>query len=95
MNRHFAQVLVEQAPSPMKLEVLNVEYWPVIKEPAGISERHYAETETSFIVAGAGEIAVEGQATVKFTAGDLVTVLPETQCLWHVTAAIERHYCKG
>ena len=50
------QVLVEHDPSPMKLEVLDVEEWPTVIEPVGSSEHVYRQTETSYIVGGAGVI---------------------------------------
>ena len=89
------QVLVEQDPSPMKLEVLNVDDWPLVREPPGTSDRSYLHTETSYIVEGTGQIEVSGGETVRISEGDLVTVMPHTQCTWNITEAIERHYYKG
>ena len=91
----MSAVLVEQFPSPMKLEVLGVDDWAVASEPVGTTERHADVTETSFILSGAGEITVKGEAPVSFAAGDLVTVMPQTLCVWNITEAIERHYYKG
>ena len=91
----MSAVLVEQFPSPMKLEVLGVDDWPIANQPVGTTEHHTDVTETSFIVSGAGEITVKGEDPVSFTAGDLVTVMPQTHCVWNITEAIERHYYKG
>ena len=79
----------------MKLEVLNVDDWPLINEAVGEIVRHCAETETSFVIDGTGRVEVEDGEPVSFSAGDLVTVLPDTRCTWHITEAIERHYYKG
>lgn len=89
------RVLVERSPSPMKLDVLGVEDWPLVVEPAGRVVRHCPTTETSYIASGAGEISVRGEEPVPFAAGDLVTVMPDTECAWDITEEIERHYYKG
>lgn len=89
------KVLVEQDPSPMKLEVLGVDDWPVAREAVGTSERNYQQSETSYILEGSGKIEIQGDQPVSFSAGDLVTVMPETCCVWNITEAIERHYSKG
>jgi uncharacterized cupin superfamily protein len=89
------KVLVEQDPSPMKLEVLGVDDWPVAREAVGVSKREYTVSETSYIIEGSGEIKIPDNESVSFSAGDLVTVMPETCCIWNITEAIERHYSKG
>ena len=89
------QILVEHDPSPMKLEVLNVDDWPVMREAVGQVKRHYPQTELSYIVEGGGSITADGAAPVYFGPGDLVTVMPQTQCVWNITEAIERHYSNG
>lgn len=89
------KVLVEQNPSPMKLEVLGVDEWPLTREAIGTSERNYSQSETSYILEGSGEIQVPNEETISFTAGDLITVMPETCCIWYITEEIERHYYKG
>ena len=91
----MSKVLIEQNPSPMKLEVLGVDDWPVTREAIGTSERHYPYSETSYIIEGSGEIRVLNEETISFTAGDLITVMPETRCIWYITEEIERHYYKG
>lgn len=79
----------------MKLEVLGVDDWPVAMEPVGTTERMVEVTETSYILAGTGEISAPGEPPVSFSPGDLVTVMPHTLCVWNITEAIERHYNKG
>ena len=89
------KVLVEQNPSPMKLEVLGIDDWPVTRDAIGTSERNYPQSETSYILEGSGEIRVPNNETISITAGDLITVMPETRCVWNITEEIERHYYKG
>ncbi len=94
-NLIMPRVLLEKSPSPMKLEVLGVEVWPLTHHPVARWDRYLQQTETSYIVSGAGEIRVQNEDPVQFTAGDLITVMPDTECVWHITEAIERHYKKG
>jgi len=94
----MSQILVEQYPSPMKLDVLGAEDWPVMEEPVGVIEREVTNTETSYIVEGAGVICPlpeSAGAAAEFSAGDLVTIMPETRCRWTITEAVERHYANG
>jgi hypothetical protein len=91
----LTQVLVEKDPSPMKLEVLYVEEWPVAIDSVGSSAHVYPITETSYILEGEGEIEAIGEDAVLVGAGDLVTILPDTTCTWTITKEIQRHYSKG
>ena len=91
----MTQVLVEQYPSPMKLEVLNVDDWPILQHEAGRFETREERTETSLIVEGEAEIQVDGEQPVVIREGDLVTILPGTRCSWHITKAIKRHHSLG
>ncbi|MGI9316174.1 MAG: cupin domain-containing protein, partial [bacterium] len=65
------------------------------REAIGVSKREYPQSETSYILEGSGEIQFSDDESVSFIAGDLVTVMPETSCIWNITEAIERHYSKG
>ncbi len=85
-------VLIEHDPSPLKLEVLGVDDWPVSNEPVSVQEKTYAHTETTFILRGRAEIATQDGETVAIARGDLVTFLPETRCTWRITEAIQRHH---
>ena len=91
----MTQVLVEKYPSPMKLEVLNVDDWPILQHEAGRFETCEERTETSLIVEGEAEIQVDGEQPVVIREGDLVTILPGTRCSWHITKAIKRHHSLG
>lgn len=79
----------------MKLEVLQVEDWPLLADAPGNYQYECQTTETSYIVAGSATVEVEGEPAVEIVEGDLVTVMPETRCNWNITEAIERHCAKG
>jgi len=91
----MSNLLVESDPSPMKLEILNVDDWPVTKEACGSVSRSNNATEMHYIVEGAGEIFTEAGDHIRFAAGDMVTVMPDTTCTWNITEAIERHSSSG
>ena len=84
-------ILVEHDPSPMKLEVLGVEDWPVGGEEVSVFDKVYGGTETSYILRGRAEITPEGGETVVVRPGDLVTFMPDTRCTWRIIEAMERH----
>ena len=88
-------ILVEHDPSPMKLEVLGMEDWPLSREPVSVQEKSYRQTETTFILEGRAEITRQDGETIAIQPGDLVTFMPEARCTWTITEAIERHYRKG
>jgi len=91
----MGQVLVEKNPSPMKLEVLNVDDWPILQHEPGQFETCEERTETSLILEGEAHIQVDGEQPVMIQDGDLVTILPGTPCSWHITKAIKRHHLLG
>lgn len=88
-------VLVEHDPSPLKLEVLGVFEWPVSEESGQRTHRCQPGTETSYILEGEARVDVPGQPPVDVSEGDLVTVMPQTECVWTITKAIVRHYSNG
>ena len=89
------QVLIESNPSPMKMEILNVEDWPILHHEPGEFCATVDRTETSFILSGEAELRVEGYDPVFVMTDDLVTILPGTVCRWHITKAIKRHHLMG
>lgn len=84
-------VLVENDPSPMKLEVLGAEDWPLVVDSIGTVERTINNTETSYILDGEAQIVVQGELPIIIKEGDLLTIMPHTQCVWTITKAIHRH----
>ena len=88
-------VLVETNPSPMKLEILGVEDWPILHQEVGQFAQTATQTETSFIISGEARLLVEGKEPVIVGESDLVTILPGTSCSWHITKAIKRHHSLG
>ncbi len=79
------QILVEHAPSPMKLEVLNVENWPMTQKPVGEhASSAVTVSQTFYIEEGDAVIVIEGEQPIEVSSGDLLTILPGKDCEWHV-----------
>ncbi len=91
----MTDILLEHDPSPMKLEVLGVEDWPICNDAVSLQEKVYAQTETTFIVQGRAEITPQEGKPIIVSGGDLVTFLPGARCTWAITEAVVRHYCAG
>lgn len=87
----MSQALKESDPSPMKLEILGVEDWPLVINAVGQMETRTTVTETSYIAEGAAEITAEDGAVTAVGAGDLLTLLPDGQFRWTITKEIHRH----
>ena len=85
------QVLVEGDPSPMKLEIMGAEDWPLLSHAQGSYQHTVNATETSYIVNGSATIVCGNSAPTAVNEGDLLTIMPDTQCVWTITKAIQRH----
>lgn len=87
-------ILVERGVSPMKLEVLGVEDWAVVCEEAGEEAgerpRHFAQTESTYILEGSAELTDSAGQTTVIGGGDLVTFLPDTRCTWRTLEPMQR-----
>ena len=88
----MSDILIERDVSPLKLEVLGVEDWAMRREEVASSERAFAQTETTYIVSGRAEIILPDGELLEIDAGDLVTFLPDSRCVWKVIEAMERAY---
>lgn len=91
----MSRILVEHDPSPMKLEVLGVEDWPIATRPVSSGPLEYNQTETMYIVEGSADLTADGQDPVSIAEGDLVTIMPGTRCHWTITLEIVCHYRTG
>ena len=79
----------------MKLDILGVDDWPVRHEPVGVHHRQVEASETYYVVEGEAEIRAAGEEPVRVSGGDLLTILPGTACVWHITKEIELHCSNG
>jgi uncharacterized cupin superfamily protein len=91
----MSKILVEHDPSPMKLEVMGVENWPVWTKGVSTLQWHYEQTETCYLLEGDVIVKPETGEPVHLRAGDLVTFLSELSCTWEIRAPVKKHYRLG
>jgi uncharacterized cupin superfamily protein len=89
------RILVEHEPSPMKLEVLRVDGWPIWAKEQSEFPWHYEQTETCYLLEGEALVTPEGGKAVRIAQGDLVTFLPGLVCTWKITSPVRKHYRLG
>jgi len=90
----MTKILVEHAPSPMKLEVLNVEDWVLVKRPVGVHLSSVTASQTFYIEEGDAEIIIDGELPVEVSGDDLLTIMSGTDCAWHITTEMTL-YCQN
>ena len=79
----------------MKLEIMGVDDWPSECWQPGIHYEFCSLVQTNHIAYGRGSIIVVDEGEYEFDEGDLIVVMPETECQWNITEAIERFYKNG
>ncbi|GAB4215084.1 MAG: cupin domain-containing protein [Synechococcales cyanobacterium] len=83
---------VDHQPSPERLERLGVMSWPIwTKEPSTFAWT-YDQSETCYVLAGEVTVTTSDGQAVSVGAGDLVTFAAGLSCVWHVHAAVRKHY---
>jgi uncharacterized cupin superfamily protein len=89
------KILVEHDPSPMKLDVMGVDDWPVWVKEVSTFPWSYDRTETCYLLEGDAIVTPQGGEPVRISAGDLVTFLPGLSCTWDVRSPVKKHYRTG
>ncbi len=93
MSQHDdLEIRCEHKPSPAKLEVLGVEYWPVWRKEVATFAWHYDQTETCYVLRGRFRVTPEGGEGREFQRGDLITFPAGLTCVWEVLEPVEKHY---
>ncbi|MDH3377225.1 MAG: cupin domain-containing protein, partial [Gammaproteobacteria bacterium] len=67
----MSELLVEHNPSPLKLEVLGVDDWPVRTENVSTFSARYETTEVSFVTAGEAIITTQSGESILVREGDI------------------------
>jgi len=89
-------VLIERHPSPMKLDVMGVDEWPLHQSGSARFERSYQETETCYVVSGEAVVTPHGGGDpVCLQEGDLVSLLPGLTCTWELRGEFSMHHRAG
>ncbi len=91
----MTRILVEENPSPLKLEVLGVEDWDTIERRVSIYSCSYDQTETCYIVDGEAVVITSDGETVCVSTGDLVVLMAGLSCVWDVRRPLRAHFRIG
>ena len=86
------QITVEHNPSPIKLDVMQIDSWAIWKKEISSFPWHYDSAETCYILKGEVIISLENGDTIHLSAKDLVTFPAGLSCHWDIRQAITKHY---
>ena len=85
-------IIIEHHLTPIKLEVLYVDDWPVWTKEVSKFDWEYDKTETCYIAEGKAIITPEGKEPLTIGRGDMVTFPKGMKCVWDIIEDIEKHY---
>ena len=88
------KVLVRKV-SKEELERMGVFNWPTWEKEVSEFDWYYDESETFYVLEGEVEVDIDGNGTVRFGSGDLVTFKSGVKCTWKVLKPIRKHYHFG
>lgn len=91
----MSKILIEHDPSPMKLEVIGVDSWPLSTRGVSTFQRRYDQTEMCYFLEGDVIVTPADGQPVKMGEGDLVTFLADLSCTWEVRSPVRKHYRVG
>jgi len=86
------QITIEHNPSPMKLEAMYVESWPVWSKEVSTFEWTYERKETAYILAGEAVVTPKDGEPVTIRARDLVNFAKGLECTWEIRVPVRKHY---
>lgn len=89
------QITVEHNPSPMKLEVLNVESWPIWSKEVSTFDWHYDTKEMCYLLEGEVIVTPKDGEPVTLKARDLVNFAKGLSCTWQIIQPVKKHYLLG
>lgn len=88
-------IMVEQNPSPTRLEALGVFNWPIWSCEVSDFPWHYDQREVCYLLEGKVVVTPEDGAPLELEAGDLVVFPAGMSCQWEVEKAVRKHYRLG
>lgn len=86
------EITIEHNPSPVKLDAMYVDSWPVWSKEVSTFEWTYDTKEMAYILQGEAIVTPAGGEPVTIKARDLVNFPKGMQCTWEVTKPIKKHY---
>ncbi len=85
-------ITIEHNVTPIKLDTLAVDSWPIWTKEVSTFDWTYDQTETCYILEGEVTVTPDGGEPVTITEGDLVTFPAGMSCTWKITSDIKKHY---
>ena len=92
----MSSITIEQNVTPIKLDTLAVDRWPIWSKEISSFDWQYEQFETCYILEGEATITIQGGAengeSVTISEGDLVSFSKGLSCQWDITVPIIKHY---
>ena len=85
-------ISIEHNVSPIKLDTLAVDRWPIWSKEVSTFDWSYDQAETCYILEGEAIVTPNDGDPVTITEGDLVTFPKGMSCKWQIKADIRKHY---
>lgn len=88
----MSEITIEHHVTPVKLEAMNVDCWPVWAKEISTFEWTYDADEMCYILEGEAIVTPTDGEPVTIQRGDLVQFPAGMSCTWQITEDIEKHY---
>ena len=86
------KINIEHHVSPVKLERMGVDGWPIWEKEVSRFDWRYDREEICYILEGSATITPENGEPVTINRGDVVHFPAGLSCVWEITEAMEKHY---
>jgi uncharacterized cupin superfamily protein len=88
-------ITIEHNVTPVKLDAMGVDGWPVWEKEVSTFDWHYDREEICYILEGKAVITPETGEAITIERGDLVRFPAGLDCTWQILEAIEKQYIFG
>lgn len=86
------EITIEHNVTPVKLDILAVDRWPIWSKQVSVFDWVYDQAETCYILEGEAVVTPSGGSPVTISEGDMVTFAKGLACTWDIKADIRKHY---
>ena len=88
----MSDITIEHHVSPVKLDAMGVDSWPIWEKAVSSFPWHYDQEEICYLLEGKAIVTPEGGESVTIQRGDLVRFPAGLSCTWEIVEAVEKHY---
>ena len=86
-------ITVEHNPSPIKLDTMHVDSWPIWTKEVSTFDWTYDTKELCYLLEGEAIVTPrDGGEPVTIKARDLVNFAAGLSCTWQITKPVKKHY---